>query len=327
MAKSQNQKLKLLYILKILHERTNENNAISTHEIIELLEKQEILAERKSIYNDIEQLISFGIDIVSNKSKINGGYFLASRDFELAELKLLVDAVQATKFITEKKSKVLISKLESLTSIYDAKQLQRHVYVANRVKTTNENIYYNVDYIHRSISQNSMIGFRYFEWTIDKEMKFKKKGTFYHISPWALTFSEENYYLIGFEEESNMIKHYRVDKMIDMKVIGTIRLGKEQFEKFDIGSYTNKTFGMFGGTEELVTLNFPNRLVGVVFDRFGKETTIRKRDENNFSIRVNVAVSPQFYGWLTGIGPEVRISAPESVKESYYKYLCEIIKG
>lgn len=324
MSKSTNQKLKLLYILKILNEKTDEEHAIATQEIIAELEKYDISSERKSIYSDMQQLEQFGYDIVVNRARVGGGYYLASREFELPELKLLVDAVQSSKFITVKKSQELIKKIEALTSIYNAKQLQRQVFVTNRVKTGNEKIYYNVDKIHRAIQSNAEISFRYFEWTIDKEMQFRRAGAAYVISPWALVWRDENYYLVAFDTAGDIIKHYRVDKMAELKVLQEERIGQEHFKQFNIAEYANKTFGMYGGEQETVTLQFSNRLIGVVLDRFGKEISVRKKEENQFSVRVDVALSGQFYGWLTGLGKEARIIAPEKVVADYKTYLDEI---
>lgn len=325
MPKSVNQKLKLLYIIKILSEKTDEEHGITTQKLIAELEQFEIQAERKSIYNDIEQLQHFGYDIVSNKSKSIGGYYLASREFELPELKLLVDAVQASKFITLKKSNELIKKIESLASKPEAKQLQRQVYVSNRVKTENENIYYNVDYIHKAIQNNTKISFQYFEWNIDKKMGFRKNGKRYEISPWALIWRDENYYLVAFDESDSKIKHYRVDKMLDIEIMNVRREGIELFKQFHITDYANKTFGMYGGLEETVTLQFANRLVGVMIDRFGKEIDIRKRDKEYVSVRVKIAVSGQFFGWLTGLGTEAKIIAPKSVVKEYQLYLKSLL--
>lgn len=324
MAKSEKQKLKLLYIIKILQEQSDENHPVSTQKLIQELEKQEILAERKSIYNDIAVLIDFGYDIVTVKSRTNGGYYLGNREFELAELKLLVDAVVASKFITLKKSTALIQKLESFVSNYDGKQLQRQVYVKNRIKTSNESIYYNIDYIHKALQNNKKIEFQYSEWNVSKKTSFKNEGKKYKVSPWALSWNDENYYLIAFDENSGIIKHYRVDKMAAICVTEEGREGLEFFQKTDIAEYENKTFGMFGGVEQMVSIQFENQLIGVVIDRFGKEIDIRKRDENYFSIRIKVAVSNQFFGWLTGLGTGTKILSPVSVIENYRQYLEKI---
>ena len=324
MPKSYNQKLKLLYLMQMLSERTDEEHLLSMADILKGLSQYGITAERKSIYDDIRALQDYGMDILLTPGK-SGGYYLASRDFELPELKLLVDAVQSSKFITKKKSRELIHKLEKLVSRQDAKQLNRQVVVTNRNKTVNENIYYNVDMIYNGIAQNVKIRFQYFEWTISKEIKLRKDGDFYEVSPWILTWDDENYYLIAYDEEAGIIKHFRVDKILKIALTEKARTGKEQFEHFDIAGYSNKTFGMFAGEEETVTLLCENRLIGIIIDRFGQEVSVRKSDEEHFKARIHVALSPQFYGWLCGLGPQVRIVEPQNVAESYRNYLKTIL--
>jgi len=321
MSKSVNQKLKLLYILQILKEKTDENHAIPTQTLIEMLDRYEIKAERKSIYNDMQQLQDFGYDILMNKTRENNGYYLASREFELAELKLLVDAVQASRFITKRKSRELIGKLEKLVSCYEAKELQRAVYVADRAKTMNEAIYYNVDTIHRGMNENRQISFQYSDWGTDKKLHHKKDGARYQVSPYQLVWNDSNYYLVAFEEESDQLKHYRVDKMNDVWLEEAKRSGNERFADFNPAVYSNRTFGMFGGTEELVHMQFDKRLIGVVMDRFGSEVDVRVRDEAFFTVRVYVAVSQQFFGWITGLGNGVKILGPEHVTVAYKEHL------
>lgn len=215
--------------------------------------------------------------------------------------------------------------MEGMVSIHEAKLLQRQVYVSQRIKTSNESIFINVDSLHRAIQENKQIQFQYFEWSVDKKMKEKGDGKIYCISPFALTFSEENYYLIGYDAREEKIKHYRVDKMKKIKITEEPREGKEIFQQFDIAAYSSKTFGMFGGREEMVGIQFSNRYIGVVIDRFGKDITIRTREEENFSIRVKVALSGQFYGWLTGLGKEARIISPPEVIDEYANYLGGIL--
>lgn len=326
MAKSSNQKLKLLYIIKILSEQTDENHPLTAQDLIEKLAEYDVAAERKSIYDDINRLIDFGYDIVALRSRTNGGYYMASREFESAELKLLVDAVQSSRFITVKKSRELIGKIEKLTNRYDAQGLQRQVYVAGRIKTENESIYYNVDAIHQAIHENRQIRFTYLEWTLSKELKPKKAGESYEVSPWALIWQDENYYMAAFDAKSGMLKHYRVDKMGQVVITEKKREGMSEYETMDLAKYTEKTFGMFGGTEETVTLQFQNRLIGVVIDRFGKEISIRKKDDENFTVRVKVALSNQFFGWMAGLGKDAVIVSDQSVKEQYEAWLKEILK-
>lgn len=323
MAKSENQKLKLLYIMQLLMAKTDEEHAVTMAEIIEYLEKNNIRAERKSIYNDMQLLKDFGLDIISMKER-PGGYYLASRQFELAELKLLVDAVQSSKFITSKKSRELIKKLGNLCSSSQARQLQRQVVVMNRNKAVNESIYYNVDMIYNAIAANVKVRFQYFEWNVNKEMQLRKDGAFYCVSPWLLTWDDENYYLIAYDDKAGIIKHYRVDKMIKIDLTKEARSGKETFADFDIAGYSKRMFGMFAGEEQTVTLCLENGLTGVVIDRFGTEVAMRKKDETHILARVNVAVSRQFFGWVAGLGTGVKIEAPETVVEQFREYLGDI---
>lgn len=313
MAKGNNQKLKIIYLMKILLERTDENHSITMPEIIATLESYGVSAERKSIYSDIENLRLFGMDIIGEQRDRAFYYHVGSRQFELAELKLLVDSVQSSKFITVRKSNELIRKIEGLASKYEASQLQRQVYVSRRIKTMNESIYYNVDRIHTAINTNSKIKFQYFQWDIHRKMVLRKNGAWYEMSPWALSWNDENYYLIAFDSGEDIIKHFRVDKMLHIEVTGDKREGKERFKALDMADYAKKTFGMFGGEEQTVKLHCEESLVGVIIDRFGKDIFMTRIDENHFSVNVNVAVSMQFLAWIFALGEKVKIVAPESV--------------
>ncbi len=313
MAKGNNQKLKLLYLMKIFLEKTDEDHPITMPEIISSLSAYDVTAERKSIYADIEALRIFGLDIIGEKNNKRFEYYVGSRDFELAELKLLVDSVQSSKFITVKKSNELIKKIEGFASTHQAKQLHRQVYVAERIKTMNESIYYNVDEIYSGIAKNVKIRFKYFMWNVDKETEFRKNGDYYCISPWALTWDDENYYMIGFDNEAGIIKHYRVDKMLNIELTDEKREGKELFKEFDMAVYAKKVFGMFDGKEQNVKIRFNNRLAGVVIDRFGKNLNFIKVDNEHFDINVKVCVSKQFLGWIISLGEDVRIISPDNV--------------
>ena len=324
MARARNQKAKLLYLLQLLEARTDENHRVTMEDILSYLEANDISAERKSIYADIETLKNFGYDIVFQKGK-DGGYFLASRTFELPELKLLADAVQASRFMTSKKSAELIGKLEQLTSKNEAVKLRRQLYVANRSKAVNETIFYSVDQIHEAIAANVKIRFQYFEWSVEKKMQLRRDGQYYHVSPWRLLWDDENYYLIAYDDRDQIIKHFRIDKMLNVGLLEEAREGKTSFDNFDLARYSRKTFGMFAGESKDITLKCENHLAGVMIDRFGQEATMRKLDENYFQIRAEVAVSPQFFGWLTGLGTGVTIEKPESVKEAYDEWLRSIL--
>ncbi len=325
MAKSPNQKLKLLYLVDILERRTDEKHPMTAAQLIDELDKLGVSAERKSIYDDINQLIDFGYDIEHNKARIGGGYYMASRRFELAELKVLVDSVQASRFISAKKTRELIDKLEKLCSVHEEKQLKRQVYVLNRIKTDNESIFYNVDYIHEAIHCNKQISFQYYEWNAAKEMKLKRDGARYIISPLGLIWDDENYYLVGYEKD-NGIRHYRVDKMKSIAVLNEGRLEESGYRDFDPAVYSNKVFGMYGGEPGTVTLSFPKELTGVMLDRFGKDVLLKKDSEEMYSVRTDVVVSGHFFGWLAGLGKQVNIISPDSVRQQYKFYLSDILK-
>ena len=318
--------MKTLCLMQILMQRTDEKHMMTANDLAAALQEYGFKAERKSIYADVEALQQFGLDIVQQKGS-NPGYYVASRTFELPELKLLVDAVQSSKFITARKSAELIRKLESMTSKYEAQQLQRDVFIYNRPKTENETIYYNVDQIHCALHCNAKISFQYAEWTTKKELQLKKNGALYMGSPWSLTWDDENYYLIAYDENADCIKHYRVDKMQKITVLDDCRIGKEKFMDFDLAAFAKKTFGMYGGQDEVVTLVCHNRMIGVMLDRFGQDVPLVPVDEDHFYVKPLVAVSPQFFGWLTGLGNMVQISGPEHVKIEYKVYLEEILKS
>ena len=233
--------------------------------------------------------------------------------------------MQSSKFITEEKSRELIRKLGRLTSRENSKQLQRQVYIINRPKTGNDAIYQNVDAIHEAIRENRQVTFHYLEWTMKKELQQKHEGQLYHVSPWSLTWDDENYYLVGFDEETKQIKHYRVDKMEDISLTHDKRNGREQFRDFDLAAFAKKTFGMYGGTDTKVTLCCEENLAGVILDRFGKDIMMFPRDNHTFRVTVLVTVSPQFFGWITGIGAGICIDGPEKVQEEYREYLREIM--
>lgn len=317
MAKSRNQRLKILYLAKFLLDETDEEHILTTQQLISRLDSVGISAERKTIYENIEDLRLFGLDIVMTNTGRSSGYFVSSREFELPELKLLVDAVQSSRFITRKKSDRLIDKIASLASIYQKRELSRQVFVANRIKNDNESIYYNVDKIHNAINSDVMLSFLYVDWTPQKEQLSRHGGKRYEISPWALSWDSENYYMIGFDTEADIIKHYRVDKMKDIRLTETPRRGHGHFEKFDVASYSRKMFGMFGGREEIVEIRFKNELAGVVIDRFGRDVPMIAGKDGYFTVKVKAFVSPQFYSWIFAYGEDAKILHPKSVADEF----------
>lgn len=319
MAKNPNQKLKLLYLYQILLRESDEDHKLNTEALLSALMRCGIDAERKSIYSDIAALQDFGLDIELQRGP-NGGYYVASRQFELAELKLLVNAIECSRFITEKKSNDLIRKIESLASEPQARTLQRQVYVSDRIKTMNESIYYNIDSLHAAISAGKQITFHYFEWTLDFasqeriQKHYRKNGALYQVSPWALTWDDENYYMIAYESTSDSIRHYRVDKMEHISLTDVHREGQLLFQKqFNIAAYSRKMFGMFSGEEKTVRLQCKNRFIGVLRDRFGANLMLQKIDDAHFAVNVSVAISPHFFSWVFGLGGGVKIIEPQDV--------------
>ena len=290
------------------------------------LEKYDITADRKSLYNDIEETKILGIKVEGRQIGRNYFYKVVEKHLELAELKLLVDANQSAKFISEKKSCVLIKKLEEFASEYEAQELLRQVVMSGRVKTMNESIYYNVDEIHRAIGKNHRITFKYWKWNLNKEMELKKDGNLYDVSPWALCWDDENYYLIAFDEKDQKIKHYRVDKMKNITMIDDMRNGREHFEHFDVAEYMKRSFGMFGGDAELVKLRVKNELVGVIIDRFGKDVSLFPDDKEHFFVHVKVNVSNQFFAWVFGLGAGIEIMGPGNVREQMVIYVKDVMK-
>ena len=315
MTKGDNQKLKLLYLKEILMRETDDRHSLTLPQIVKRLNDCGVNAERKTLYSDFEALRRYGVDIIGEQARRSFYYHVGNRDFELPELKLLVDSVQSAKFMTDKKSKALISKLEAMASKYEARKLHRQVVISGRVKTMNESIYFNVDKLHEAIGTDSQIRFKYFQWNVKKEMELRKGGAWYQVSPWALMWDDENYYLVGYDGEEKKIKHYRVDKMLRISLLIAKREGREEFREFDMPRYNKSLFGMYGGEEVKITLEAENEFAGVLIDRFGKDIIIRQVDAGHFQTVVNVAVSNQFFGWIMSLGNGVKIVAPEAVVE------------
>lgn len=326
MPKGTNNKFKLFRLTQIMLERTDEEHYITMPEIMAALKEYEITADRKTIYGDLRDLEQFGIEVEGEPTGNRYHYHVVSRDFELPELKLLVDAIQSSKFITARKTDTLIKKLEKLVSKYDAMKLQRQVFVSGRIKTMNESIYYTVDAIHNAISEDKKIKFQYFQWNIKKEMELRHNGAYYHISPWGLLWEDENYYLVGFDSKAGCIKHYRVDKMLHIQMTNEKREGKEYFKKINMADYVKKSFGMYGGKEYQIKLLVENQLAGVMIDRFGKDIMMIPADESRFTVNVNVRVSGPFLGWIISLGKGVKILGPDEVVEQMQQEIKRLIK-
>ena len=309
-------------LYNILRKHTDEDNSLTMSQILtRLYEDYGIDAERKSIYDDIETLVALGADIELTKGK-SSGYRLLSREFELSQLKLLVDTVQSSKFLTEEKSRELIEKISSLASKHQGAELKRHVYISGRAKTENKEIYYNIDLINRAINEKKQIRFRYFNWNEKKEKVFRRGGGYYVLSPWEMTVSEEKYYLIAYDSENETFKHFRVDKMTGCEIVDALSECCGKDHDSDLGEYTNRMFGMFGsGKNELVVMRTPVDLAGVIIDRFGMGVSMIPTGDGYFNAAVKVCISRQFYGWLFGLSGEIKIESPEYVKNEYEEML------
>ena len=316
------QKLKILYLMEYLLQNTDEAHPATIAQITAHMDRCGVPAERKSLYDDMDALRAWGLDVVCTGAGRGSAYYVASRDFELPELKMLVDSVQSSKFLTGKKTAALIKKLERLASVHEARALQRQVYVAGRIKTMNESVYYNVDAIHLGISEGRQIRFRYFDLDVDKSRRFRRGGGYYTVSPYALIWDSENYYLVAYDDAAAAIRHYRVDRMTAIAPLDIPREGQEAFRALDMGSYARRVFGMFSGEAVSVRMRFDRRLVGAVLDRLGPETMLVPDGDDCFTVTAEVVPSPQFYAWLFGFGDLAQLLGPPPVVDGFRAQLA-----
>ena len=319
MPKSDNQKLKILYILDYLQKNSHEDKPVRASELIAMLDKYRISCDRKTVYSDIAALQDYGIDIVSIPGK-NGGYYIASRNFELPELKLLIDAVQSSRYLTEKKSRELIEKLCTQCNEQDANLMKRTVLVSGRVKSMNETIYYNVDAIQEAITHNRQITFRYFDWDISGRRKYREKE--YAASPYGLCQDNENCYLLAHSPRHG-VTSYRVDRMTDIQLLDESRTPCPELTGKALVDHANRLFQMFAGDNVDVKLRFHRELLNVVIDRFGRETMLIPDGPDHFNFTVNVSVSPMFLSWVIGFGNKAKVLYPAWVAEECRKLCLE----
>lgn len=316
MSRGANQKFKFTYLMKIMLEKTDDEHGLTVPQILDELKKYDVTAERKSIYLDFQDMTEkFGVEIIKEQIGRETYYHVGAREFELAEVKLLIDVIQSSKFITQTKSKELIGKIKSFVSEHQAKLLQRQVYINDRVKAMNESVYYNVNDIHTAIGHNKKIRFKYYKWDINKKLIPRRDGEWFVVSPWALTWDDENYYMVAYDDWDNKIKHYRVDKMMRISIEEEMRSGKKEFKNFDMAEYSKATFGMYNGGKTRVKIHFANHMCGVFLDRFGKDISFRPIDEEHSELNVYVNVSPQFFGWIFSLGKYVKVVGPSEVVE------------
>ncbi|MBR7089106.1 MAG: WYL domain-containing transcriptional regulator [Lachnospiraceae bacterium] len=316
-----NNKTRILLILDILKKNTDEDHALKAADIIGRINAEGLKCDRKTLYDDIASLTDAGVDIIH---EAGGGYKLLSRDFEDAEIRLLIDAVYSSKFISSQKTKVLAGKLKSLTSESQASSITRQIYSSDS-KTPNEDVLYSVDSLSRALQDNKQVSFEYLVWGANKKLVTKGEKTRI-LSPWALIWQDQNYYLMAYDEAAGKMKHFRVDKMRHVSVTDEPRCGREVFESIDMSEYVEETFSMYGGRQETVTFDFPEQLIGIAYDRFGTEITQRPGEKGHILVRTKCYVSNQFYGWLSGLGGDVRIVSPESAVDAYRMFLKDLIK-
>lgn len=326
---SDSKKLTLIYLQQLFLEKTDKTHYITMPDILSYLEERDIFVDRRTIYTDIKLLNYAGFEIVGVAEKGGYKYHHPSRLFDTSELKFLIDSIAASKFLTEKKSKELITKVKTLGNSFDNSALNRGVLSPKRIKTMNDKVFKNLDLLYAAISSNSQITFQYMRWNTQRKLEPLMRGKPFTVSPCAVSLSDDNYYLIAYENRTETLKHYRVDKMSSIKLTFEPREGQDIFKTFDIVDYSRKTFGMFGGNEETVSLEVPNNLAGVFIDRFGEAAAIRKNfdNPNTFIVRIAVNVSPQFYAWIFGLGKDVKILSPQSVKDDYIKTMTDILSN
>ena len=324
MAGSENQKFKLLYLYRILMEETDEEHVLTTPQLIEKLAAKGIKAERKSIYADLAALRDeFGVDIIDVG---RGGHYVGSRTFEFPEVRLLADSVLSSRFITERKTVELVEKLKTLASEHQAKQLTGRMFVADRVKSMNSSVYYSVDTIASAIDAGCKVSFKYYGYDAKKEKQYHHGGNAIEVSPYDLVWDNEYYYLVAYDGADQKIKHYRIDRLERIRVLDKEkREGADAYKKANVRSYSKRMFSMFSGEEQAVTLRFADHLANVIIDRFGKDVILAPDGEGHSRVSVTVFISPQFYGWLFGLGPDIEVLAPKAVRDAYAQKLSEVL--
>ena len=311
MARGENQKLKLLYLKQFFEEKTDENHSATMADIITYLKARGVDAERKSIYTDLDALASYGMEVRDEDKERNKIYRLSEREFELREIKMISDSIASSKFLSEKMSEALIMKLGKLVSEHQRKDVRRQVHVLGRAKTMNNSALNAVDHIHAAIAADITIHFKYYHYNLKLEREYVRKGEILEASPWALLYDNDNYYLLAYIGDD--FRTFRVDRMASVVKGDNKRQGREAFEKMDMSSYSKATFGMYSGKQEMVTMVFHNRMIDTAIDKFGKDIMLQKVDEKHFQVTVPIAVSPQFFAWVFGLGDYVSIQGPDEV--------------
>ena len=317
MSYSGEKKVKLLALWEMLSQDSDRLHPLGTNEIIERLEAKNIPCDRRTLVQDINALREYGYEVLEEKVGKQNGYYMDDRRFSLGELKILIDAVQAASFITDKKTKELIEKIADLGGSNRARIMQSNLVYFNTRKHSNESILYNVDHLEKALIQKTQVSFLYFDLNENHERVYRKEKQIYVVDPVALVFMEDNYYLMCYSDAHEKVVNYRVDRMVEVTVLDTPVCAEAQIPEKQIAAYTGQTFKMFGGEPETLTLQFENNLIGVVYDKFGENTKMVRVDEDTCSARVTVQISPTFWGWLFQFAGEMWITEPEYLIDTY----------
>ena len=316
-------RIKLLKIWEILCQETDEEHPIESTVLIERLADIGIPCERKTIYRDIEALKEYGYEVECERGKKNQ-YYVLDRSFDLPELHILLDAVQAASFITPKKTKEIVNKIADLAGSRKGEVLKRNIVSFNTTKSQNEQIYYVVDEIVRAISKRKKIEFKYFDYDANHNKVYRKDGGRYVMNPYSTVFSDDNYYLLCYNDKYKNIIHYRVDRMDSVKMLNDDIVPLDEGSQFNVTQHKKELFGMFTGQEEDVRFEIEKSLLDVVFDRFGSDIKVMPCGDDKYTFTAQVQVSPIFIGWCCAFGKKVKIVSPDNVVERLKNHLKEM---
>ncbi len=312
-----NKKGRLLALLYYLYKNTDKEHPVTTNEIIYAMKEHGYSSNRKTIKDDIDTLMNYNVDIIINISRSNS-YYMANREFELPELKLLVDAVSSSRFISAGKSEVLIEKLSRLTSTYQKDQIKPRIFTSERIKTNNQQLYYIVDTLINAIKLERKVRFQYIDYNVDKEKVLKNDGEIYINSPYGCLWNEDFYYLIGYSEKHNKVVTFRIDRIVDLELL------EDTFKKpvdFNFTKFVNEVIEMYDGEYKEVVIEADAQYMKNVLDRFGEGIVTNRISDDRFRANISVSVSKTFYAWIFKFSGGINIVGPESVKNDYYEML------
>ena len=317
--KNTNQKKRILILLQTLQKYSDENHPLKMSDLIQYCYDQGIHAERRSIYDDIRELKEAGYEILFTRIPYQG-YFLATQPFEMAELRLLSDAVQASNFVTEKKSRQLVNKLAQLTSVHQGHALTKQVYFFKH-KFSNEEIFYTIDQFQQAIANHYAVCFQYFDITVNKQKKYRRQAREYHLIPYALIWENQRYYCIGYDTRYQNFTHYRLDKIDHLTMIEEV----QKKMPFDMHHYASRVFNMFQGESTNITLRFDLSLINTVFDQFGQDVLITEVSSESFTINLTMGLAPTFIGWLLQFGQRVTVLSPQKLIDQMQQVANEVL--